>query len=361
MSIAFFGLYGSFDFYHIGGTDSITRRLGFELIRRGEDVAFVHFDAPKDRLEVTSEGLSLNYYSTFEDSLRFLAERCDHVVTIYIPRKLRLAYARFRKREAQRARFHFLYFGWPESRLKRELLFLEARRAPYNGNLFCVSPRQFETVSRWSERAQLLLPPVPDEHFLRPEDKPNHERIRVVYMGRIDPGKGAPDAISFFEYLQHYPEFETRIYGFPWMHDPETVQLHQQLLAQDDFFYEPTNFENYSPAVDVNVRCILRETDILFLPYCKLSSTIDTPLLLLEGMAHLCAVVTRPLGNLAEIYGTDQWMSADLTNYEGLLNLFRELGERLPYERERLVKWNRELKYSVQDIADQFYTSIQDA
>ena len=360
MRIAFWGLYWSFDYHHIGGMDSLARRLGGELVRRGQEVDFVHFGAPQEEKEEdTPEGIRLRYYRTFEDGLQALAGHYDNVLTIYIPPRQRLPYARFRQREAQRTRFHISYAGWPESRLKRELLFLEARLVPYNGYLFCVSPRQQRYVSKWSDRTMLLLPPVPESYFLRPEEKPKHDRLRVVYVGRIDPGKGTPAAIALFKHLGSRTGFETRIYGYPWRHEPETMQLHEHLLAQDGIPYEPTEFEGYSPAAERRVRQILQETDVLYLPYDKLSSTIDTPLLLLEGMAHLCAVVTRPLGNMAEIYGTDQWMLDDLTDHSSLECLLRRLGERLTDERERLVMRNQELQFSVRKVGYRFGEALR--
>lgn len=359
MMIAVFGRHSSFDYYHIGGVDSFARRLGCELARRGEQVDFVHFDAPEQRQEDTPEGIRLRYCRTLRDGLQALAGRYDHVVTIYVPPRQRLAYARFRYREAKRTRFHLLYAGWPESRVKRELLFLESRLAPYNGYLFCVSPRQQRYVSKWSKRAILLLPPVPEDYFLRPEEKPAHDRLRIVYMGRVDPGKGIATATALFKHLQKSGELEARIYGYPWKHDPESMRLHNQLLAQDDVLYEPTDFTGYSPTLDAKVHEILRETDVLFLPYDKLSSTIDTPLLLLEGMAHLCAVVTRPLGSIPEIYGTTKWMLDDLTDHCRVERLFRELAEGLAEERQRLVKRNQELKFGVRDVVDQFCEALR--
>jgi glycosyltransferase involved in cell wall biosynthesis len=361
MKLAIFGLCGSFDYHHIGGMDSIVRRLGRELVRRGEEVDFVHFGAPQENEEDTPEGIRLRYCRTFKDGLRALAGHYDNVLTIYVRPRQRLAFARFRQREAKRIRFHHLYAGWSESQLKRELLFSESRLAPYNGYLFCVSPRQQRYVSKWSNRTMLLLPAVPEGYFLKPEEKSRHEPVRVVYMGRVDPGKGTPAAVALFKHLERGTEFETRIYGYPWKHKPETVQLHEYLLAQDDILYEPTESRGYSPAKGARVHRILRETDVLYLPYDKLSSTIDTPLLLLEGMAHLCAVVTRPLGDMVEIYGTDQWMLDDLRDHRRVERLLRKLGERLTDERERLAERNQELRYSVRDVADQFYAALRAA
>ncbi len=359
MKLAFFGLYGSFDHHHIGGMDSIARRLAGELVRRGNKVDFVHFGATRQMEELTAGGICVHYHDKFEDALRTLSEQYDHVLTIYVPPKQRLAFARFRQLQGKRTRFHRLYAAWPESWAKRELMFLESYLIPYNGCLFCLSLRQLRHVSKWSDHAVLLLPPVPESYFLSPEEKPKHGRLRVAYMGRIDVEKGALTALALLRYLSKTTEFETYVYGYPWKHKPETIRLHEQLLGQDDIIYEPTEFDAYSPEVDARVHKILSETDVLLLPYHKLSSTIDTPLLLLEGMAHLCAVITRPLGNLPDICGTDQWMLDDLTNHSAVEGLLRELGARLAEERQRLVHQNSQIKFSTCDVVDQFSKALK--
>jgi glycosyltransferase involved in cell wall biosynthesis len=355
MQIAFFGAYKSFDYHQIGGMDSLARRLGIELIQRSDEVSFVHFNCPEERSGKTAEGISISYFVRFDDALRFMARRFDHVLTIYVPPKQRLIWMRFRNKESHRTYFHKLYSGWSEYWLKRTMGFAEAMIMPYNGTLFCVSPRLKQQVSKWSKRAALLLPPVPESYFLKPEDKPKNKRLRITYMGRVDPGKGVSVAIGLFRYLaKKAPEIQTRICGYPWKHKPETMKFHEELLTQDEIIYEPTVFEGYSQAVDKNVRRVLRETDILFLPYDKLSSTIDTPLLLLEGMAHLCVVITRPLGGLPEVYGSGEFMLPNISDKERCLELLRQLSGRLNEERIRLAIQNKKLKFQACEVARQF-------
>jgi glycosyltransferase involved in cell wall biosynthesis len=360
MRIAFWGLQGSFDYHHIGGMDSLTRRLGVELAQRGMNVDFVHFGASERRSEEVRDGLRLHYYREFANSLSAL-RRYDHVVTIYIPPKERIAYAHFRQREADHTRFHLIYAGWPESWIKRQLLFIEARLRPYNGYLFCISPRQYRCVSKWCGRTHLLMPPVPENYFLNPEERPKRGILHVAYMGRIDPSKGTGTAIALLRHLAKKPKIETGIYGYHWEHKLESVQLHKQLLSQEDIIYEPTKFKGYSTRVDVKVRKILHNADVLLLPYQRLSSTIDMPLLLLEGMASLCAVLTKPLGSIAEIYGTDQWMLDDFANFGQVERLLRRLGRELDQEQSRLKKQDCTLKFSTPEVVDEFREILQNA
>jgi glycosyltransferase involved in cell wall biosynthesis len=300
----------------------------------------------------------VRYWSSFDAALGWLAHRYPNVLTFYVPPQYRLAYAQFRARQSATTRFHFLYTTWPESRIKREALFAEARLAPYNGQLFCLSPRLCRRASAFSDRAVLLYPPVPPSFFLQPEDKPSHERLRLTYMGRIDPGKGAMQAFQLFEQLQHSGKYETRICGYPWRHDPASMRLHEQLLAQSDVRYEPTEFSGYAPLVDQTVSRVMRETDVLYLPYNTLSTTIDTPLVVLEGMAHLCAIVTRPLGDLPATYGTQECMVADVLDYSEVQQVFSSLTARLAAERQRLADHRRELAFDQASVADRFMKAI---
>lgn len=353
MKIAFFGLYGSFGHYNIGGTDSIVRRISYELVEKGHKVDFVTYGAPKRNFLQGENNVPVYDFESINDAFDAMAGVYDHVITIYLLPRQRLSYLLFRRHEGNRTYFHYIFQAWPESPLKRRLMFAESRLYPYNGFLFCVSPRLNNYVSKFSKRSVLLFPPVPEDYFLTQEKKPENKRLSVTYMGRLDPGKGIAFAIELFRYMaEKSPEIQTRIYGYPWKYNPETKRIHDELLAQDTIYYEATEYEKYSPTVDEKVQNVLRETDILFLPYDKLSSTIDTPLLLLEGMAHLCIVVTRPLGDMPEIYGTNDSMGPTLSDHNACLNLIKNASLELGRERSRLETRCRELKFSVSEVVE---------
>jgi len=359
MRIAFFGSYQCFDYHHIGGVDSIARRLGVELVDRGEDVDFVHFNCPKKTSEIVSERFTLYYFHSLSSALEHMAGQYDHVLNFHVPLRQRLRWMRFRRRESKRTRFHIMFTGWHKNCVRRLRTFVEARIEPYNGTHFCISPRIYQYVASWGKRTKLLLPPVPENYFLAPEDKPKHQHSNITYMGRLDPGKGTPVAIGLFQYLARKGvKVESRICGYPWKHKPNTMELYEKLLSQDEILYEAVEFEGYSQAVEDNVRKVLRETDILLLPYDKLSSTVDTPLLLLEGIAHLCAIVTRPLGNMPEIYGTDKFMLDNLEDYQKVEALIEKVQGKLEAERDRIRSRCNSLKFTTKDITDLFLSSI---
>lgn len=359
MRIVFFGLYESFDFKYIGGMESLVRRLGLSLTKLGDQVEFVYYAAQEEKCESLSEGIKLCYFRTVEDSLDYIAYgQCDHIISIYLKPRDRLTYAHFRKMHKDKMKFHHIYSCWNESRIKRELLFAEARIFPFNGTLFCISPRIHKYVSRWAPHSALLLPPVPQSYFCQPHDKPGDEKLRVTFAGRIDPGKGTDRAANILERIGKNKDIEARLYGFMWLHRPQTVELHEQLLANPNIDYRPTEYKDWSPKADKNFGRILRETDILLLPYKKLSSTVDMPLLLLEGMANLCAVIIPPLGDLHDTYGNSEFLLKSAWDTEKVIKLIGRASELLIAERKRLVLRNKQLGFNVKVITENFRSHL---
>jgi len=357
LKIAFFGLWPAFNHEHIGGTNSIIRRLSVCLKARGDDIAFVYYGCQTNKNEMGENGIKIIYCKNVSDSLKVLSNGFDHVLSIYLLPKDRLSYVFFRKINSHKIHFHHLYLSWNESHLKRQLMFAEARLFPYNGTLFCISPRIQRYVSVWAHSAKLLLPPVPASYFLTPTQKSNSDKIRVTYCGRVDAGKGILEVVDLFKVLENN-NIKTRIYGFPWGHKPETMALHNRLLTDLADSYEPIEYEHWNPQVDEKLNKILQETDILLLPYRKLSSTVDTPLLLLEGMANLCAIISPNLGDIHHLYGTSIFNLADKWRPDIVLKLIENAAKYLPEERERLYKQNNTKNYVDNNIGNIFRTTI---
>lgn len=358
MKIAFFGTFGSFDYFTIGGVESFTRRLAAGLIKEGHQADFVIYRAPAERQEKAPEGLRIHCFKRFVTAANFLKERYDQVVTIFIPMVDRLAYMKFRQRYRKRIFFHRVYFGWPELGLKRQMAYLDARLYPFNGRLFCVSPRLYHSVKRWSKHAVLLLPPVPKEYFLELHEKPNRDKILVTYIGRTESRKGIENVIGLFARLQKIPYLDLAIHGFHHPHCAEGRKWHLRLSQQEHFRYFYTPFEGYSHVKEDKLRLLLRETDILLLPYRQLSSTIDTPLLILEGMASLCAVVTQSFGDIPSLYGPSPFLLAGSDSVDKAVQQIQNAKSLLVEERQRIHKRNQKLVFEVKQITSLFIKSL---
>jgi len=355
LQIVFLGLKNSFDFYHIGGMDSLVRRLALGLAELGNQVEFVHYDADQEKTEQNCHRITIHHFRKFNDALKHLvASECDHVVSIYLRPRDRLNYACFRRTHRGSIRFHCICSCWHEVRFRRELFFAEARLFPFNGTLFCVSPRIYRYVSQWASQAALLLPPVPESYFCRPEEKRGNNKLRLTYAGRVDPGKGTERAVEVFERLGARKDVEARLCGFAWSHRKETVELHERLLANPNIRYEPVEYKGWSPEVDENFCRLLRGADILLLPYEKLSSTVDTPLLLLEGMASLCAIITPHLGDLHATYGPSEFNLSEGWDTDAAIELIHRMRESLSAERERLDRRNQNLAFNTSSTVELF-------
>jgi glycosyltransferase involved in cell wall biosynthesis len=354
MKIAFLGFKNSFSFDHIGGTDSIVRRMALRLAELGDETGLISYGCSQNTCQRLTERIKISKFKTLSDSLEALKQQYEHVITVYLKPADRLAYAMFRKSQQHGMRFHRFYMDWNESPLKRRLLFAEARLFPFNGYLFCVSPRIYRGVSKWAPCSTLFLPPVSGTYFCNPEDKPYNRKLRITYAGRLDPGKGTGRAIEVFRRLRGHPDIQTRLYGFAWSHKPETVQLHERLLSAPDIIYEPSDFQGWTPEVDENLRQMLRQTDILLLPYRKLSSTVDTPLLLLEGMANLCAIITPPLGDLQETYGASDFNLKHEWDTDSVVNLIENARLHLAAEKQRLLLRNTSLQFDAKSVTERF-------
>jgi glycosyltransferase involved in cell wall biosynthesis len=359
MRLAFLGVKNSFDYFQIGGVESFVRRISAQLIHCNTTVDYILYGANEEKTFRPYQGLTLKYFKLFKDALKTLNKNYDHIITIYLLPKHRANFATFRKNHTDKSIYHFIYFGWPDSIIKRKLYFAEAKLFPYNGKLFCISPRQYKYASQWARNAVYILPPVPDDYFLEPEEKPTNNKIKITFLGRIDPGKGIKDVIRLFDALKNNDRYEFNIYGIHIPEDKESLEIHQCLKKQRQIQYHEVDRQHYSPEVDEFVKNVLKKTDIFVQPYLKLSSTIDTPLLLLEAMASLCPVITKPFGNIPDIYGTSKFLIPEKNNFPEMTKLLNAIStDDIQKERARIYEQNRKLNFNVNQIAHQFINSL---
>lgn len=351
MKIAFFGLKSAFDYFQIGGVESFIRRLSACMVKKGDQVDYIFYGADQEKSTSPYQGFTLRYFKQFDKALEAINEKYDHVITVYLLIKHRTQYAFFRKKHNNKTSFHFIYFGWPDSLIKRKLYFSEARFFPYNGKLFCISKRQYEYVKMWAKNAEYILPPVPEDYFLKPEEKPTNKKIKITFLGRIDPRKGILEAIELFSALKGSDKYECSIFGIHVKEDGESLRLHRLLKEQNKIKYIETDRKHHSLEIGKSVKQILKQTDILFLPYEKLSSTIDMPVTLLEAMASLCVVVTKPFGNIPDIYGKSEFTIPPTKFSENVLNMLNKLRyDDILRERKRIFLQNESLAFNLNVI-----------
>lgn len=353
--IAFFGTDRAMNYHQVGGTNSLVRRLASWLAESGFVAAadYVLYGCASSYREEHSPTLGSVYCRTITEAFAIL-EKYDHVVTLYVLPRDRVRFALFRRRLGRHIAFHIIYPSWPESRWKRWLMFADTRLAPLTGCAFGVSLRLVSRLSRWNRRSALLLPPVPAHYFLRREEKPLRDRLSVCYIGRLDNGKGVPEALELFDALSDTNGLRLTVCGLHWPHDPTSNATHARLVADRRLRYVQVPWESDWRMAEALVGQLLREADILVQPYRTLSSTIDTPLLVLEAMASLVAVITKPYGNIPDVYGMGRCLVRPARWVSVAEELVRTAAEWLPAEVDRLAERREELSFDVASVGTHF-------
>ena len=178
-------------------------------------------------------------------------------------------------------------------------------------------------------------------------------------MGRIDISKGIKETIEIFKSLKNNPKLEFAIYGIHMLEDKKGIEIYNWLKKQTDIKYVTIDRKKYSPEMEEQTQRILKETDIFIQPYKKLSSTIDTPVLLLEAMASLCVVITKPFGNILEIYGKSKFLIPEETFVPAAINLLQDISsEDIEEERKRIYQQNQKFNFRASEMAIKFLQAL---
>lgn len=360
MKITFFGISKSFGYWQIGGTDSFYRRIGQELVRLGHSVEFVHYACARDETQKTPSGITITTFQDFQKALDYLASREGPVVVNAIAARDRLSFIRFRRRLAKQSRFYMVYSYYAPTLHGRLKHFLEALILPYNGGAICMSHRLASCAARFRNKAAFLLPPVPQEYYCPIDARTQNSNppLVVTYVGRLEEGKGIKEAIEILETLALNDRFECRLYGYSFEGDRLADDYHKRLTENDKILYQKLTHKSWSPDIEKQLGDALRETDFLLLPYQTVSSSIDTPLLLLEGMANLCCCITRPLAEIPELYGRSPFL-IDAPSAGDFASRACALIERagdgtIEAERKRLQEQSANLQFDVPAVTEKF-------
>ena len=301
--VAFVGYSYGVDPRLIGGHQSILRRLARYLTGRGHAVDFLVFGEPAAPPQRLAADTTLYTFPTFATAAQRLQhERYAYVQLSYLPLATYPAAMRYlasQRNRSDRPRLGYLYVVWPDKvvmRLARILLF-----KLFYDRVIAVSPRLQRQLNRYRVPSFTLLPPVPDDFFepvARVAGPP-----RVAYMGRVDDDKGVQHILALLRGLKAaHPDLAAEISGYYYPHSAASLALHRELQAQDVIHYLGGSYHDYDPAMEQRVLNQLRHTDLLLLPYERLSGiTVDVPLLLLEAMATGCTVLTTQVADLPEI------------------------------------------------------------
>jgi len=248
------------------------------------------------------------------------------------------------------------------SALKRMLGSADLRIVPLNGALFVISPRLYNMVKQWAQRPFLMLPPAPDDWFLRAADKTTHSPLRISFIGRIDPGKGAKEAVDLFYRIKDNNKLSCRFYGYTFEQgriSKAEEELYRRLKALPAGTFVESCYTTYMPEVDQEIKKAMAETDILLLPYRAVSSTADMPLVFMEGMASLCTlVIPQVAADLPEVYGPSKFYIQKEELVDEMDHIITSAGSILEEERRRSEERNALLNFGLAATATLFKRAL---
>jgi glycosyltransferase involved in cell wall biosynthesis len=356
MRICFFGQKEFFDYFKIGGFESFIRRLAIGLTNAGNKVDYILYDSPLTNSIEVLPNFTINYFQGFAEAAHsLLVGAYDHVLRVWLSRRDRLKYLFLPDAAAGTTRWHHVFLAWPSAKWKRALAISEGWLSSRNGHMVCVSPRQHTALGKFFKSACHVFPPVPEGFFVSPEHKTLDHKIRVTFLGNLTRDKYIEEIIGVFMKLKNFPDFHFTIYGTHNHLNPHAVKVHNGLKAQNDIAYVNVDMKCYSSKVDDLVKNVLEDTDVFIQPYRTLDNTLDMPLLLLEAMASLCAVVTTPLGSVAEVYGDSKFIIPRPEFAGAMETLLKNLTpDQLILERKRIHARNIMLNFNMDSVIQQF-------
>ena len=145
-------------------------------------------------------------------------------------------------------------------------------------------------------------------------------------MGRLDYGKGADIAFKYFlnSNLDN-DEFEFYFYSYPSATDDFSMKLYKELKSTEKInFVEPNS--NLSPTeINNSLKNIIDNTDLFFLPYRKISSTIDYPLVPMEIISRNKDIITSNIHPLNDLIANKKSLvkPIDILNVEFIDDLIK--------------------------------------
>lgn len=360
MKFAFIGYQDCFDLFHIGGTDSIIRRISKELIQNGNKVYLINYGYENHSITEIQENLIQVRAKSFNQLISFLEENEIQEALAFYLRWPDRVYLGWRSFFNKKIKFHTLLTGYHDNFFKRFLLNLQTIFTFQNGSIYSVSARLNKSVKKLSSKAVLLFPPVEDDFFLDQIKRLEKPKIRIAYMGRLDYGKGADRAIDFFKKTNlSESEFEFFVYAYPWKSDPQSMVWHDELNQQNRITYIETKHKLYTPALDEFLKETIDNVDIFILPYRYLNSTIDTPLVPLEIMARNKIFLTTDLEEIKDIIpNTDLLIAPNEWNVENIEEKIRFCVDTLASRRKEILEFKQQLNYSTSSITQKLLSDL---
>ena len=359
--IIIFSYSKSFDYYKIGGLESFYRRIGNILSEVGCQVSFVFYGSDENKLYKITDSIFLRYFKDFYHSLEFLRAEASLVLDNYMLKKHRLAYALFRIKHQKLIYFGHIFAGIPAS-LQKKIIYISQKTVPYNGPVISLSYTIHNNLLKFGITTDVMLPPLPQSYNL-PTIKKDH-RLKLTFMGRFDDHKGIQEVVNLFQNISDnkFP-VDLHINGYFGHGQINKGKLEKSFDSISNLEVQTQVWEKWSPQIDGHVIKLLQSTDILVLPYRDLKGTMDPPLLILEGMACGCTILTTDVGSVKEFYGDSKFICDHSNFIENAYNIISGIildRQILDDEKKRVAKKVQLLQNNKQSVVECLVNQYRD-
>ena len=188
-----------------------------------------------------------------------------------------------------------------------KLKFLSYKIQARWSNIFLISSSQQRFIfNNFKIKLKLLPPSIPYSFFENISAKRHSNDINISFVGRIDERKGCKLVIKLFKKLNEYKSRDNLIinfYGIKIESDKGVNELENKIKSIKGINYFHIDRKNFSEYLELQLRDWLDSTDYFIQPYSSISSTVDTPLLLLEAMSRNCNIFTTQIEQASDIVG----------------------------------------------------------
>ncbi len=295
MKFAFVGSRANLDLERIGGIESTMRELVFFLLRKKHIVHLLIIDNQNKEQKIIStefgeiriiianiKGIRKEMITGF-NVINFLQSPFNNPI-----------YALYFALQKTFGKFITTKFFFTYPTLKNSTVLQNLKLKILIDETFVFSKRLERLAKQIVKNVTMIYPPVSDN--FKNINNIENEKPKILFIGRLSKDKGLEVVKDIYSKLSR-DKYSLTIMGyFANAKDKITYEHELQNLNLDYLKIVEHDAQNKTPFV-------LSDYDILLLPYQDLGPTLDTPLLILEGLSSGCKVVTSNLPPLNDITG----------------------------------------------------------
>jgi len=316
MKLLFVGSNANLNLNRIGGIESTIRELLFFLIERNNEIKVLLIDSNlRKETKIESDlGEIPVLVTNIGEARKHLLQNFDVINFIQTPfgnplfALFFLFYKLFRKTITTK-----FFFTYPS--LNKSTFLQKVKLKLLIDHTFVFSKRLEKEAKKIVKNVTFLYPPV-SKHYINPIEKKHSSKKSIFFAGRLSEDKGLDIVIKVFKdlprenyYLGLIGYFANKIDSKKYLDELNDLKLnHIEIVSHIN--------QNQSTLP-------LNEYDLLLLPYQDIGPTLDTPLLILEGLSSKCKVITSNIEPLNTIDGNIYFVD-DFTNYIAFVDVINK-------------------------------------